>query len=546
MTASASMNCDVLVVGGGPVGLTTALELAHFGCRTMLVERNPSTTSHPKMDLTNGRSMELMRRTGLADKVRAAGVPATSNYDVLWLSDLKPNSHILHRFGYDCAEHEYWRRRTINDGTLTLEEPLRVSQIVIEPIIRKAAEEHDNTDIRFGWALEDFDQDEEGVTSRIRCVETGEIRTVRSRFLVGCDGGNSTVRAKLDVPVEGERNVVNAYLVHFRSTDSKVLRQFGQAWHYQTEWGGMIGQNDVDEWTLHVFFLPPDTDYSKLDPRKVVVEGFGQDFDFEVLVANPWSANYLITQQYSVGNVFMAGDACHQYMPTGGYGMNTGIAEVGNLTWKLAAAVHGWGGKTLLDSYHQERFPIANLSLQTSKRHLGVRFAIAQMYAETKDIHGDSESAKANRLRFGRQIADLGNGENEAWGTEHGYRYAGSPILVEDGGTPPEFDEFDYRPSAFPGCRLPSLFLQDGSAVYDHLGQWFTLIVLNGTDTASIETAAAKAGVPLSIVRLDSDHARKVYEKPLILVRPDHHVAWRGEALPGDCQALVKTVAGQA
>lgn len=544
MSANATITCDVLIAGGGPVGLTTALELAHFGCKAMLVERNPTTTSHPKMDLTNGRSMELMRRTGLAAKVRAAGVPATSNYDVLWLSDLKRNSHILHRFGYDCAEHEYWRRRSINDGTLTVEEPLRVSQIVIEPIIRKAAEEQENADIRFGWSIEDFEQDDDGVTSRIKCAATGEIVTVRSRFLVGCDGGGSTVRTRLGVPVEGERNVVNAYLVHFRST-AEILKQFGQAWHYQTEWGGMIGQNDKDEWTLHVFFLPPDTDYSKLDPRSVVVQGMGEDFDFEVLVANPWSANYLITQQYSVGNVFMAGDACHQYMPTGGYGMNTGIAEVGNLTWKLAAAVHGWGGSALLDSYHHERFPIANLSMETSKRHLGVRFAIAQMYAENKDIHGDSESARANRLRFGRAIADLGNGENEAWGTEHGYRYAGSPIVVEDDGTPPAFDEFVYTPSTFPGCRLPSLFLEDGVAVYDHLGQWFTLIVLDDTDTAGIEAAAATLGIPLTIARLTSALADRIYDKPLILVRPDHHVAWRGTALPGELEALLKTVTGQ-
>ena len=308
----------------------------------------------------------------------------------------------------------------------------------------------------------------------------------------------------------------------------------------------MIGQNDKDEWTLHVFFLPPDTDYSTIDPRKLVTDGFGRDFDFEVLVANPWSANYLITQDYSVGNVFLAGDACHQYMPTGGYGMNTGIAEVGNLTWKMAAAVHGWGGEALLASYHQERFQIAHISLEASQRHLGVRLAIADLYAQTKDIHGDSESARANRLRFGRQIADLGNGENEAWGTEHGYRYGGSPIIVEDGSAPPVFDHFHYRPTTFPGCRLPSLFLEDGSAIYDHLGRWFTLIVLNNADISAIERAAQAHNIPLAILRLDSDHVRTIYEKPLILVRPDHHVAWRGDILPQDCEDLMLTVAGRA
>ena len=146
----------VLIAGGGPVGLTMAVELAHYGVRSLLVERNPSTTRHPKMDLTNGRAMDLFRRIGLAEKLREAGVPFDSNYDIIWTTDLKPGSHELHRFCYPSNRVEYWRRRNRNDGTLSFEPPLRVSQILIEPIIREVAESKPEADVRFSCRLESF------------------------------------------------------------------------------------------------------------------------------------------------------------------------------------------------------------------------------------------------------------------------------------------------------------------------------------------------------------------------------------------------------
>lgn len=535
----------VLIAGGGPVGLSLSLELAHFGIDSLVAERNPTTTTHPKMDLTNGRSMELFRRTGLADKLRAVGVPLESPFNISWITDLTPGGHELCRFPYLSAEDEMWRRQVNNDGSLTLEAPLRVSQILIEPVLKQTADENERVQVRFSWRLESFEHDADGVTSVIRNTKTGEEQTIRSRFLVGCDGGGSTVRTQLGVKNEGRPNVARLFMVHFRSTAVDILQRFGIAWHYQTGKGVIVAQDDKEYWTLHVF-LAPGTDESKIDPRALVEEWVGCKFDFEVVVANPWSAHYLVAEEYSVGRVFMAGDACHQFMPTGGYGMNTGIAEVGNLGWKLAAAVHGWGGSALLDSYHIERRPIAKLSWATSERHLGVRFELARLYAEAGDLSGESAEAAARRLKLGRQIADLGNKENEGWGTEHGYRYDASPVICAEDGTPPAFDPETYVPSTWPGSRLPHVFLGDGTPVFDHLGNWFSLVVLDGSDTTAIERAAAERGIPLTVVRIDDRNAEKLYERKLILVRPDQHVAWRGDTLPANCSELLARVTGNA
>ena len=527
---SEKIEIPVLIAGGGPVGLAMAVELAHYGIQCLLVERNETTTRHPKMDLTNGRCMELFGRTGLADRLRAVGVPEDSSYDIIWASDLKPNSHELHRFCYPSNQVEYWRRRSQNDGTLTREAPLRVSQILIEPEIRKAAEEA-GVDLRFATKLESFVQDDEGVTATIIEAKTGRTVEVRAKYLLACDGGNSTVRNQLGIESDGRLGAAHMYLVHFRSKAYDVLHKFGQGWHYQTGWGQIVAQDDREEWTLHCL-VPPDEGFEAIDPRKLITDLLGTNFEFEVLVANPVTLNYQVAHQYRAGRVFLVGDAAHQFVPTGGYGMNSGIAEVANLSWKIVAALKGWGGDALLSSYHDERQPIAYISKATSERHLGIRAAIYQLYEAAADLDADTEEAAHKRLELGRKIAELGNGENEAWGTEHGYRYDQSPVIPDETGYPPPFDMMTAKPSTWPGSRLPHMFLADGSAVYDLLGKWFTLLVLADVDTSSIEAAAAKRGVPLEIVRIRDEKVRQVYEKALILVRPDQHVAWRGDELP--------------
>jgi 2-polyprenyl-6-methoxyphenol hydroxylase-like FAD-dependent oxidoreductase len=537
----------VLIAGGGPVGMTLALALAKHGVSSILAERYETTTDHPKMDLTNGRSMELFRSLGIADKLREVGVPSGNCFDISWVTKLA--GHELHRFAYPSATEGMRQRRDSNDGSLTVEAPLRVSQIMIEPVLKAACDAHPNIDVRFGWKFESFEQDDSGVSCVLRSLSSDETLPVRSEYVVGCDGGGSTVRAQLGIANEGTPNVANMYMIHFSSTDTDILQRFGTSWHYQNGAGALVAQNDKDTWTLHTFW-PPDVDRNAFIASDILQDWVGKEFNHTILVANPWSAHYLVAEEYQRDRVFLAGDAAHQFMPTGGYGMNSGVADAANLAWKLAAAVHGWGGSDLLASYDQERRPVALMSWHSSEDHLKLRFELGERYAAGGDLDADTAEASEHRAEIGRRIAELGNSENECWGVEHGYRYDSSVIHGEPGDAP-SFDPLEYKPSTWPGSRLPTVFLPDGSAIHDHIGSGLTLLDLNGSDTSTWAAAASEMEIPLSVIRIDDANANKILEGQLILVRPDHHIAWRGTAAtPYEpvqilCQAIGKVPAAK-
>jgi 2-polyprenyl-6-methoxyphenol hydroxylase-like FAD-dependent oxidoreductase len=492
----------VLIAGGGPVGMTLARTLSLFGVRCLLVERNPSTTRHPKMDITNGRSMELFRRLGLAGKLRAAAVPEENNFDVSWITSLTGRE--LHRFRYPSVVEKRAEILARNDGTQPREPAMRVSQVMIEPVLRDSILNDPLIEARWGVAFEDFVQDEAGVTCTLRSMETGATETVRCDFLAGCDGGSSIVRDKLGIELDGKAGVAHRYMVHFRSEARDVLQAFGIAWHYQSAMGTLIAQDDKDTWTLQMR-MPTD---GNTDPDAVLNAWVGRGgFEREILVANPWFTNLLVAKSYGGGRVFLAGDAAHQYIPTGGYGMNTGIGDAVDLGWKLAATVKGWAGKGLLASYGRERRPVGLRNRLGSERHTGVRLKIAELYQSIADPDA-----------LGRAIAALGNAENESWGLEFGYRYDGI-----------EGDPVVYAPTTAPGARLPSVFFRDESALYDKLGPWFTLLRFSDADPSPLIDSAP---APLTTVIVDDPAIAPIYEAKLVLVRPDTHVAWRGN----DCR----------
>ncbi len=533
------MDVPVIVAGGGPVGLATAFELQARGIRTLLVERNPSTTRHPKMDVTNGRSMELFRRLGIAERIRDVAVPRGNPMDVAWVTRL--NEWELARFPYPDVES--WREdiRSCNDGSQPLEPYMRLSQVVLEPMLRDLLEEAPLVEMRFGWAMESFEDDGEGVTVTLRETATGRIDQIRCALFAGCDGGGSIVREALGFTWEGQYNIARFYMVHFRSPARDLLQRFGIAWHYQSPAGStLIAQDDREIWTLHCM-LPEGVDPAAIDPKELAFDALGSHFPIEVIQANPWSPHLVLATGYGRGRVWMAGDAVHQVIPTGGYGMNTGIGDAADLAWKYAAVLQGWGGPGLLQSIEAERRAVGRRVVEASGAHMGVRLKIAEAYDPV--IHTDTPAGAAARETYGSLIARLGNAENEARGIELGYRYRDSPIICGEGDEP-EWRLLDYVPSTWPGVRAPHVFLGDGSAIFDRFGPWFTLVRFTDASVEPLVAAAQERGLPLDVLDIREDHVREIYERDFVLIRPDQHVAWRGNAMPDDPLAVIDRVRG--
>jgi 2-polyprenyl-6-methoxyphenol hydroxylase-like FAD-dependent oxidoreductase len=530
---------QVLIAGGGPVGMTLARDLARRGITCMLVERNPTTTRHPKMDITNVRSMELFRRLGLADELRAVAVAEGNNFDVSWITSL--SGHELHRFRYPSVTD--WRRmmRESNDGSMPGEAPMRVSQVEIEPVLQRGVLAEPGVEARWGVAFDDLSQDEEGVTATLSTAE-GVTEQVRCAYLVGCDGGNSPVRSCLGIRLEGQSRVAQRFMTHFRSTATDVLQRWGIAWHYQSAAGTLIAQNDRDIWTLQTRW-PTGVAPEAVDTHALLKGFAGCDFDYEILVANAWTPHLLVAESYRSGRVFLAGDAAHQYIPTGGYGMNTGIGDACDLGWKLAAALQGFGGPGLLASYEIERRPVGLRNREASSRHTQVRVEIAALYGP--DLAASDSRADAARAKAGQRIAAIGNAENECYGIELGYAYAHSQVICTDPGADIPNDPLRYVPTTAPGVRMPSVLTTDGAPIFDHLGPWFTLACFGAPASEALVAAAARRGVPLKVMAGEVGLER-IYGRGLLLVRPDQHIAWRGSACdsPGDADAVITRALG--
>jgi 2-polyprenyl-6-methoxyphenol hydroxylase-like FAD-dependent oxidoreductase len=540
------IDAPVVIAGGGPVGMMLSLELAHHGIRSIVLERNLTTTRHPKMDITNGRSMELLGRFGFMDRLRAAGIPETNSPDIVWVSN--PRGHLLHRFSYPTAEE---RRREMlrNDGTLTAEPAMRISQIVLEPLLKDAVDRSPLAEARFGYKVDEFSQEGDRVLVKAQDVTTGETTELSCSYLIGCDGGGSTVRRQLGIGLEGKTKARRSFMVHFRSSDRKRLAPFGIAWHLQ--WAGgatLIAQNDRDIWTLHMP-LAEEADDTGIRPEALLRQHFGDDFeDFEVLVANSFFLHMVVAEQYQKGRVLLAGDSAHQVMPFGGYGMNTGVGDAVDLGWKLAATLNGWGGPALLQSYERERRPIAVQNRAAAERNAAVRREIAALFAaEALSTASSLAEAETCHISIARRIRELGNAENESWGIEYGYNYLDSPLIVRDGNSPLSFDPLRYEPTSRPGYRLPHLLTSDGSSLHSRLGREFTLIAVGRTEAPGLFSAAEQLSVPVAFVQLDESEATsRLLERRLLLVRPDQMIAWRGDAEPSNPGDVLNIVTGRA
>lgn len=529
---------QVIVSGAGPVGLSLAIDLGRRGVKCLLLERNPSTAPWPKMDRTNARSMELFRRIGVADRIRELGYPADNPMDVFLMTRMDELPLAVIKFP-SVAE---WRRRisATHDGSYPLEPYQLVSQNKLEPLLKEVAEATPNVTVRYGCTLLDFVQDENCVTVSAQ-AHGGEPATFVASYLVGCDGGVSTVRKKLDVRLEGLGSIRQMTQVIFYSDDLYEKIPYGKGRHYSfanEDGTSLVAQGDRKEFTLHTN-LPPETDFIPF-----IKDLVGFSCEIKILHVLPWRHHLLLADRYRVGRVFLAGDAAHLVIPTGGLGMNTGVGDAFDLSWKLAGAVHGWGGPALLDAYDQERRLVGKKNVEVSGWAAeGVPIWRALV---TPDAMEDSEKGADLRHQISKSFIVNHGRMHGMRGAEYGYSYAGSGIILTEPGSVEDWDRDVYTPHTRPGVRIPHMWLRDGRALQDVAGDWFTLLDLSTqSETAAVEAAFRASGVPLSVLKLDEPHMREVYGASLLLLRPDLHVAWRGDAEPGDAEQMVAQVTGQ-
>lgn len=538
----------VIIVGGGPVGMNLALDLAWRDVPCMLVNEPKTTPNHPQGNTHNARTMEIYRRLGIADRMRDVGLPMDHCGDAIFVTRI--NSHEIGRIRIPTL------RERLTPGSFDLEigpEPLqRASQMFVERILKEELDTRDTVDMRFGWKMTGFAPAEDGVTVDIENVETGETETVSCGYLVGCDGGRSTIRRSLGIEYDGKSGEEVDFMmgqmlsVYFYAPALYDVMKTDAPWQFHSmnpEGRASIVALDGKGHFLTWAKLEPGQDAETLDPRPYIWRVVGEEIPVEILSSKPWQAGLsLVADEYQRGRVILAGDAVHLFTPTGGFGMNTGVGDAENLGWKLAAWHDGWAGDGLIDTYETERRPVAI-------RNLAQSYALAQAKSSLSVPQGiEDETPEGEKLR-----EDLGARTEEALAEEYfsmgiqlGARYDDSPIIHAEEGEIRTSDPFTYVPTAWPGGRAPHRWLSDGTALFDHFGKGFTLLRFGGmaADTTALEQAAAEKGVPLTIFDEPDPETRALYEADLALIRPDQYVAWRGQAVPDDPATLIDLVRG--
>lgn len=534
------METEVLVVGGGPVGMSLALELGMQDRRCLLIEQQDRTGLAPRAKTTNVRSRELMRRWGIAQHLAAAspfGVDHPSN--VVFATRLMGRELARFANAFYCSperddrfsEHAQW-----------------IPQYKVEKVLREKVAQLPQVQCMTGTALDAFEQSDGGVVATLRRMGGGETFTVRARYLVGADGARSTVRERLGIRMEGTSPLSQHHNVVFRAPGLAQKHALGPGvmyWLVNPQVPSVV--SPLDQGDLWTFGCPLLGDDPNIDPTPLIRTALGADIPLEVLSRDHWTAHQLVANRYREKNVFLVGDACHLHPPFGGHGMNMGIGDAVDLGWKLAATLGGWGGPLLLDSYQIERRQVHRRVVDESVvNHTRSSGSLWRDGLEDEGPQGD-----AVRAEVARTILEGKRQEFDSLGVVIGSRYAESPVLVREAhDAVPWPDSSRYTASAWPGCRAPHLWLapgkDQGASLYDHFAsRAMTLLVtrpeaLQGAQ--EVQAAAKAQGIPLTVLAPDAPSLHNLYAADYALIRPDHHVAWRGQTPSAAVAALPRTV----
>lgn len=553
---SGGHDTPVLIAGGGPVGITLAMDLAWRGVRSTVLEPRLDMPPSPRCNTTNARSMEVFRRLGCADAIRAAGLPATHCTDVVYMTAM--NGEEITRFRRPTTQE--WRDGTpvgIGADWPTPEPQHFISQLYMEPPLREHAVKHHGVDLRLGQALQSFTQDADGVTAEVLDHATGRTTRLRAAHLVGADGSNSLVRRDIGARLEGISRLADNVTTFVRAPRLSALAGRHPGWMYRFIGGGVLVAIDGhDGWLLHAV-VPPGAELATYDPRPAWFAAVGEAFEHEVINEARWTARAMVCNKYREGRVFLAGDAAHLWIPMGGFGMNSGVADAAALGWLLAGVHQGWMDPKALDAYEAERSGVgATVAAQAARwgRDLGTLLRVDP--ARRDELRHSAEARRAHDAL----VRGLNTSEWDSVGMMLGVACPASPLVVPDAQPAPAFDVSRYEESSAPGVRAPHVWLDPARRVslHDRLGKGFTLLRLCAQPPggAALVALAAARDVPLQVLDLDQPAvlakylggemagAGEVNGKPphhapngLVLVRPDQHIAWRSRGDPSEAEA---------
>ena len=546
-----SGNNSVLIVGAGPVGLSMAMDLAGRGVPVTVIEQRHRGEPPPvKCNHVSSRTMEQFRRLGVAHKLRNAGLPEDYPNDVVFRTSMTGME--LTRIPIPCRRDRYTATEGPDTWWPTAEPPHRINQIYLEPILFEHAAALPGVTILNRTELLDFRQEAETVWVRIRDLDTGEEQVLQTRYLVGCDGGGSQVRKQMGARLEGTAVIQRVQSTHIRAPGLQRLLPGKPAWCYYSvnprRCGTVFAIDGAQTWLVHNHLHPEEPEFDSVDRDACIrhILGVGPDFEYTEISREDWVGRRLVSDRFRNGNVFIAGDAAHLWVPYAGYGMNAGIADALNLSWLLAARLQGWAHESILDAYEAERLPIteqvSHFVMNHAQKMIKARRAVPP---NIEDLDPEGEQA---RQLIGQEAYDLNVQQFCCAGLNYGYFYKDSPIIAQDEEEPPGYTMGGFTASTVPGCRVPHFTLADGRSLFDALGPGYTVLrVDRRVDVTALLQAAAEQQVPIALLDVQDQPALpEAYRHALVICRSDQHIVWRGQQLPQDVQSLLAMLRGAA
>jgi len=539
-SAVPTFETPILIVGGGPVGLALAADLGMRGAPCLLIEQSDGPPEHPRATALNSRSMEFMRRWGIADAVHTAGTPEDFPHTALYCTSFA---------GYEIARIErpsHGGREPIKQSP---ERPQRCNQLFLDPILREFAQSFDKVKLRHHCRLESVRQSGDTVIATAQDCASGQQFQIAARYVVDCSGGRSVIRPALDIEMSGSSYVGYFLSIFVRAPELWAYHAMGKAAlvtfvDARGLWRNLISLDGRELYRLGVtgkeYYDAPE----QVDPEAVFREAMGKDVPHEILSVRRWMARNVVADRYCRGSIFLAGDAAHLNHPAAGLGLNTGLGDAADLGWKLSAMLAGWGGTWLLDSYEPERRPVGLCNIA----HADVSHTNERKQPTHPEIAMDTPAGEEARREMGDNLVRVQTKRVITDGLALGYQYGSSPIVYSDNSPPLPSSTVQYHPTTFPGSRAPHAWLSDGRSTLDLFGSGFTLLRLGASapQPSAMERAFAARGIPLRTVSIGDPAIAMLYERALVLVRPDGHVAWRSDATPVDPLAIADHVRGAA